>query len=198
VSKEMLDNAISEKLIDEEYHSQLLLDVAGYTRMAGIPERFVWSSLTEYCTNEAEVRYVIGLKQSLNKKDTEIIGMVYLGTPEGASVHDRMMSIAGACLRNYLNAKVMTVQDVISALKSESMPTNVSVLLIPNFFIGKDQGGHIANWEISSLLGMLYKREQEGRHTVLYVSDQEELLAQYGDSFAQHIAKKFVQINAPA
>ena len=88
----------------------------------------------------------------------------------------------------------MTVQDVIHALKNDSMPSNVSVLLIPNFFIGKKGGGKIANWEISALLGMLYKRQQEGKKTILYVSNKKALEAEYGKTFINHLDGKFVPI----
>ena len=88
----------------------------------------------------------------------------------------------------------MTVQDVILSLKTDSMPSNVSVLLIPNFFIGKKEGGHIADWEISSLLGMLYKRQQEGKKTIIYVSDKKALEAEYGKTFIDHLDGKFIPI----
>ena len=140
------EQAIESGLIDTFTHEMLLADIQGVLRQANIPEKFVWTSIHEYCEAD-EIDYVA----TLNDKNAEAIGMVYVGNITGASVNDRMMAIAGTCLRNYINAKVMTVQDVILSLKTDSMPSNVSVLLIPNFFIGKKEGGHIADWEISSL-----------------------------------------------
>lgn len=185
--------AIENGLIDEIAHSQLLADIDGYTRTAGIQPHYVWTSIHSYCGDD-EIAYVETIKDSLTHQESDAIGMVYLGDIDGASINDRMMSIAGVCLRNYINAKVMTVQDVLSAMKSESMPGNVSVLLIPNFFISRHNGGHIADWEVSNLLGMLYKRQQEGKHTIIYVSDMKELEAEYGESFKKHIHGKFVPI----
>ncbi len=189
MSAVLKEQAIESGLIDVDVHEMLLADIQGVIRQANIPERFVWTSIHEYC-NEDEIDYVA----TLADKNAEAIGMVYVGNIEGASVNDRMMAIAGTCLRNYINAKVMTVQDVIHALKNDSMPSNVSVLLIPNFFIGKKEGGHIADWEISALLGMLYKRQQEEKQTIIYVSDKKALEAEYGKTFIDHMNGKFVPI----
>lgn len=189
MSAVLREQAIESGLIDPVAHDMLLADIQGVVRQAGIPERYVWTPIRDYCA-EDEINYVSTLKDP----DADAIGMMYIGNIDGASVNDRMMSIAGTCLRNYINAKVMTVQDVIHALKSDSMPSNVSVLLIPNFFIGKKDGGHIADWEVSALLGMLYKRQQEGKKTVIYVSDKKALEAEYGKLFIDHLDGKFVPI----
>ena len=183
--------AISDGIIDESAHEQLLADLAGYTRTAGIPEHFVWTSITKYCDKD-EIDYVMDLKKSLAECTGETNGMVYLGAIAKAPVNERMMSIAGVCLRNYINAKVMTVQAVLDAMKTGDLPNNVSVLLIPNFF---DVECHIAKWQISDLLGMLYQRQQEGKHTVVHVTSKEDLEKGYGNSFNKHLfGGKFVVI----
>lgn len=189
----MRDEAIEAGIIDEVAHVQLLSDIAGYTRTAGIPEHFVWTSANEYC-GEDEIEYIGTIKKSLNDRDGVNLGMVYLGDVEGAAINERMMAIAGVCLRNYINAKVMTVQAVLDGIKQGTMPTNVSVLLIPNFFSARADGGRIAEWEVANLLGLLYQRQQDGKHTILHVSNMKELGEEYGSSFKKHLQGKFVTI----
>jgi len=188
----MRDEAIEAGLIDEVQHIQLLSDIAGYTRTAGIPESYVWTSATDYCGDD-EIEYIGSIKKSLTERDG-MNGMVYVGDVDGAPINERMMSIAGVCLRNYINAKVMTVQAVLDALKQSTMPTNVSVLLIPNFFSSRTDGGRIAEWEVANLLGLLYQRQQDGKHTILHVSNLKELGTEYGSSFKKHLQSKFVTI----
>lgn len=189
----MRDSAIEAGIIDEVQHIQLLSDIAGYTRTAGIPEHFVWTSASEYCDG-AELDYIGTIKQSLTDRDGLNNGMVYVGDVEGAPINERMMAIAGVCLRNYINAKVMTVQAVLDALKQQTMPSNVSVLLIPNFFSARADGGRIAEWEVANLLGLLYQRQQDGKHTILHVSNMKELGDEYGKAFKKHLQSKFVTI----
>ena len=188
----MRDEAIEAGIIDEVAHIQLLSDIAGYTRTAGIPESYVWTSATEYC-GEEELAYINTIKKSLHERDGDL-GMVYVGDVEGSPINERMMAIAGVCLRNYINAKVMTLQAVLESLKAQTFPSNVSVLLIPNFFSSRADGGRIAEWEVANLLGLLYQRQQDGKHTVLHVSNLKELGDEYGKSFRKHLSTNFTTI----
>ena len=102
------------------------------------------------------------------------------------------MRMAAACLRNYISAKVMTVQEVISALKVDEIPS-ATVLFIPNFHFGQSNAGKVPQWQISLLLGILYQRQKEGLQTVTYVSDMDAMAQEYGPSIATHIADNFLQ-----
>ena len=183
-----MEAAISKGIIDEDYHDMLLADLEGLTRQAGIPVDYVWQPLSNYI-GEVEYNYVNSLKQDDCK-----LGMAYTGKVADPPVNERMMAIAGACLRNYINAKVMTVQDVLQALKDDSMPSP-TVLLIPNFCMGKTTGGHLADWEKSSLLGLLYRRQQRSQKTIVYVSSKGDLIETLGQPFAEHLYNNFVRIS---
>jgi len=189
----MRQQAVDAGIIDEVQHIQLLSDIAGYTRTAGIPEHYVWTSAKEYC-EEDELEYIATIKKSLHDRDGACNGMVYVGDVDGSPINERMMAIAGVCLRNYINAKVMTVQAVLDGIKQGTMPSNVSVLLIPNFFSSRKDGGRIAEWEVANLLGLLYQRQQDGKHTIVHVSNLTELGDEYGSSFQKHLQSKFVTI----
>ena len=183
MSVALREDAIESGLIDERYHDLLLADLAGLTRQAGIPESYVWTSIHNYC-GERECDFVSQLKEP----DCPL-GMVYMGNIGGRPINERMMAIAGACLRNYINAKVMTVYDVLAALKDGDMPSP-TVLLIPDFY----DGNKVPEWQKNGLLGLLYKREQHNQKTVLYVSDRKGMIQNYGQPFADHMAGKFVPI----
>lgn len=167
-----------EGRMDKEFHARLILDLARFSEVAGIVPDMVWSALSDYCSPE-EVEWVRRMKQDKTN------GLVYTGTLE-VPVEDKMMAIAGACLRNYIDARVMPVQDVITKLKADTMPTP-SVLLIPNFCIDKGSGGDIAQWHISSLLGLLYARLAKNLKTVVYVGSWSALEKNYGDAFKKHL-----------
>lgn len=189
-----MKEAYDSGLIDRGYHERLIADIKGVVQQAGVDESYVWTPMRKYCGDE-EVEYVTDIKLQTQKEDP-VFGMVYIGRVKEAPVNDRMMSIAGACLRNYINAKVMTLQQVIDAMKATSMPSP-TVLLIPNFFLSRSGGGRIAEWEVSSLIGLLYQRQQEGKQTVLYVGDWDGMKAEYGQVFADHIGgNKFVKITS--
>lgn len=179
---EALAQAVEDQIIDPEYHQQLLADLPALTRQAGITEKYVWHSMTKYCSDR-ELDYVLSIKQ----EDCPL-GMYYIGQFD-TPVIERMMAIAGACLRNYLNAKVMTVYDVLECLKEGTMPSP-TVLLIPDFY----DGGSVPEWKKTGLLSMLYKREQQGKKTILYVANEKGLRKEYGQPFMDHIEQKFIEI----
>ena len=106
-----------------------------------------------------------------------------------------MMGVAGACLRNFVEAKVMTIQELLSDLKAGD-PPDVTVLLVPNFFIEKSEGGKIADWHIAELLGVLYARVAKGQQTFLYVSNFDSLRKTYGEPIALHLQNNLRAIAA--
>ena len=181
------ERAIADGLIDEKYHDQLLADIEGVTRQAGIPQEYVWSPLHDY-VDDLEFAYIASLK-----KDDCKLGMTYMGKFDKPTINERMMAMAGTCLRNYINAKVMTVQDVLQALKTDTMPSP-TVLLIPNFCMGKKSGGHLADWEKSNLLGLLYRRQQKSQKTIIYVSSLSDMEADLGQPFVDHVRSNFLTI----
>lgn len=183
------EQLIEAGLLDPDYHDQLLVDIDSLARQAGIPVGYVWVPLKDYCGGQ-EYAYVEKLKHESCK-----IGMTYIGSFEKPTIHERMMAITGTCLRNYINAKVMTLQDVLVALKTDDMPSP-TVLLIPNFCMGKKSGGHLADWEKSNLLGLLYRRQQRSQKTILYVSSLADMEADLGQPFVDHIRSHFLTIKA--
>ena len=174
--------AIDDGLIDPEYHDQLLADLPAVVRQAGIPEKYVWRSVREFA-GKSELAFL----RKLQAEDSPI-GLMYVGKFDD-SINERMMTLAGACLRNYVNAKVMMLYDILQCLKEGDMPSP-TVLLIPDFY----NGAPLAEWQKSSLLGMLMKREQNNQKTVLYISDPQAMALEYGDAFAKQIANSFVRV----
>lgn len=169
-------------ILDREYHRRLIANLDTHLERAGIPFPYIMSPLAKFCSVE-ELVWVQHIRQ-----DTDY-GLCI--TDEGeASVIDKMMAIAGVCLRNYIDARVMTVQQVVAALKDGTMPMP-TVLLIPNFFLAGDTEGTVASWEVSELLGLLYSRLGAGRKTVLYVQNWKALEKEYGKVFAKHILSHY-------
>ena len=180
--------AFKSGLLDKEFHERLLTDLEQLTGKAGVPMHAVWSRLSDYCTS-SEVAWVKDLRTSLD------CGLVFYGDNFAINVEDKMVAIAGVCLRNYTDARVMPVQDVIRRLKDDNMPSP-TVLLIPNFCIHKDGGGDLPTWDTSHLMGLLITRSGKGLKTVLYCQSLEVAEKQYGPLFRKHLEAKYALANA--
>lgn len=175
----MIDESVFEAgILDRTYHDRLLLNLDGFCKRAGVPQQFVLTRLNQYCTPK-EVEWVRALRRPTK------FGLCFTGKSD-AEVLERMLAIGGACLRNYIDSRVMSVQTVLGYLKADNMPTP-TVLLIPNFYLEKDEGGDQPSWLVSYLLGMLYSRLGSSLKTVIYVQDLNGLGKRYGAAFKAHI-----------
>lgn len=113
-------------------------------------------------------------------------GLIYHGDVFEIPVEDKMMAIAGACLRNYIDARVLTVQNVLQMLKNNTMP-DCTVCLVPNFCMSNMDNKSVAPWEAAALLGWLYSRMAKNLKTVLYVGSMTSLEVSYGAAMLKHV-----------
>jgi len=177
-----LQQAYTDNVLDEKVHGRLVQDIDRIASVANIPTNMILRSMSEFCS-KSEIEWV---KQIRTRSDDDKLNLAYVGEDSKTPIESRMMSVAGACLRNFIDARIFTVQEVI-ALMAEHRMSDPSVLLIPNFFISKNQGGHISSWHISTLLGLLISRLAAKKVTVLYIDNLKMLELEYGKPFSQHI-----------
>lgn len=181
----------AEKVLpDEQFHQSLIADIDNVARAANIPIDMIWAPMAQYCT-QVEIDYVAALRRQSQSGN---YGVVITAKRPQHSMITRFTAITGACVRNYVNARVMTLQDVLECIKASEMPTP-TVLLLPNFYVGVKTGGRVAEWQTQGLLSMLYQRQAEGLQTFLYVSSMKELEDYYGAAFCQHLRENMVMID---
>jgi hypothetical protein len=186
-----LQLAYDSGVLDPSIHSRLAQNLDHYAQRANILKPMITMKMSSFACTQAEIAYVKAIKRRASEG---LYGLMYQGIQK-TPVMTRMMAIAGACLRNFIDARVMILQDVLAALK-EGTPPDVSVLLIPNFFIAREEGGKIAEWHIAELLGFLYARMAQGQQTFIYVSNFEALKKTYGEPVALHLHHHFRAIDA--
>lgn len=183
--EKLIAGAFNKGVLDEVFHARLLDNLDNYVKQSGIQVKYVTTGLSKYCSKE-EIDWVVKLQGEMDS------GLVYSGELKNP-IEDKMMAIAGTCLRNYTSARVAPLQSVLAMLKDNDLPKE-KVLLIPNFCLGKNEGGSIPHWEVSALLGMLYSRLTENKKTVMYISSTEALTVTYGDVFLQHFKAHYTFI----
>ena len=186
-----LTEAYNAGVLHPEIHGRLVSNLEGFARRANIMESMIMHKMSAFDCSKAEIDYVRAIRR---KADENVYGLVYIGK-ETKPVLTRMMGVAGACLRNFVEAKVVTLQELLSDMK-EGHPPEATVLLVPNFFVAKSEGGKIADWHIAELLGLLYARMVRGNQTFMYVSDMDALRKTYGDPIYQHLSNHFQGVQA--
>lgn len=179
------EEVFSSGLLDKVHHERLIANLDNVSKIAGVPPKFVWTKLSAFCSKE-EIEWVRRIR-SADSSGLALTGKL------SSSVDNKMMVMVGAFLRNYIDARVMTVQDVIQRLKDDDMPSP-TVLLVPNFCVEKGEGGDIPQWQVSSLLGLLHTRLSKQQKTVLYAPSLSALEKQYGQPFRAHVEAHYTVI----
>lgn len=177
------EEVFKSKLLDKDFHERLIQDLQQVVSTAGVPVNAVWMRLSTHCC-EKEMMWVKNMRSASN------CGLIFIGANFPVPAEMKMTAITGVCLRNYTDARMMPVQEVIKRIKDDSMPSP-TVLLIPNFCLDKTNGGDVPSWEISSLMGLLLSRVGKGLKTVLCATSMAVVQKQYGDSFKALIESKF-------
>jgi hypothetical protein len=178
-------------LLDPVYHAALLRDVETIVRTANIPPSMLNRSMVGLCS-QSEIDYIKGIRRHAGNG---VYGLLLHGLTPSVSPLERFSAMAAACLRNYIDARLLTLQDVLEFLDEGTMPSP-TVLLVPNFFVGID-GGTVSKWLVPELLGMLYARQAAGLQTVVYVQDLSALGGAYGSACAMHLnSDHFIKADA--
>jgi hypothetical protein len=178
----------AHKILIPEHHQRLVQNLASVAQTAHIPPQYIYRySMADHCT-QAELDWVRTLH---SHEDEDCAGLIYEG--KQPKLDQRMMTMAGAFIRNYIDARVYPVQDIVQMLKRGKKPEG-TIILVPNFFLTKENGGHVATWEVSALLGWLYDRYGSSQQTVLYVQSLTAVEQEYGTSFKDHIDEHFQKL----
>ncbi len=168
-----------DKVIDPVRCERILADLEGISSRTNIHESFILEGMSRWCSEE-EVEWVTGLLPALDVGD--VTGLAYSGIT--TRLVDRMQAIGGACIRNFVEARMVTLEDLIDYDHS-----NVTVLLIPDFYTGE-----LPAWKRTKLLSMLLGRHAVRQATVLYISNVEKMKQDYGETLCQHITETFKPI----
>lgn len=156
-------------VLDEKIHRRIIADIERYAERAGIPPEAIATGLEHYC--EAwEIEWVRGFLLSRRQPPC---GFVYNRTDNAAN---RMIGITGCMVRNFLDARMMSVSEAI-----ENRPT-CALLLVVGI-----QSNSTA-WKMSELADLLTARMTQGRATVTCVEDL-EILKQTHPDLAKVLSK---------
>lgn len=165
--------------INSTEHGRIIADMERVSLIAGVQERFVKQSMSEYCSPE-EIDWV----KQFNKYRTEgVPGLVLEG------VHNpdtRCQAIAGAFIRNFIDARVMPLNQVLELQEGGAMPSP-TVLLIPNLFMVSVMK-NVPVWKVQIVYDLLLQRSVQNKPSVAYVENLGDLKKTYGVPFGDFLS----------
>lgn len=184
--------AYASGVLKEGVHDRIVADLNFYASDARISVDKLWTSL-KGVASDSEITWVMNFRANVQHG---IYGLVLHGANEDYDAVDRFSAIAGALVRNFVRARVMTLGQVLDSLDDGVIPEH-SCLLIPNFHLGSADGkATLPAWKVSRVLDLLLARKVAGHQTVVYVEDLDLMAKDYGAQAAQHIANHFAGADA--
>lgn len=166
------------KVLKRERHERLVDDLPRIATQAGIPVAALDRGMAESGCSSIEVEWVVHYHAHL--AGDEPGGLILAGKFKPAPVI-RMHAMAAAFLRNYLDARVVSLATLTG---DEDADIDPRVLLVPDFFQDSTTGGAaLPHYKFARLHGLLLERFSMRRGTVMHVDSMSGVRAAYGQSF---------------
>lgn len=160
-------------ILDPARHARLLADIDHICSVARVPRLYVETSMKQHC-DAAEIEYVVNFRLYR----TSMAGLVIA---EQVNPDTRCMAICGALVRNFIDARVYSVTDVLEAVQGQDVP-EPTVMIIPNLYVPS-----LPKWKSSLLYDVLLRRLAGSLPTVVAVESMMALRKDYGETFFQHL-----------
>lgn len=174
-------NAVMEpvSVLDKSRHARLIQDIDHICAIARVPRLYVETSMKQHC-DAAEIEYVVNFRVYR----ASVAGLVIA---EKDNPDTRCMAICGALVRNFIDARVYSVTDVLEAVQGQDVP-EPTVMLIPNLYVPS-----LPKWKSSLLYDVFLRRLSGNLPTVVAVESMMNLRKDYGETFFQHLTSHYKQ-----
>lgn len=150
-------------------HDPLVAEIGRIAHEAGITQNDVTGAF--YHITNFELEYLTGFRRT---DVTGQLGLIYVGQQDPA-VGDRCRSICGALLRNFITARMIVREELVSELFDKRRQPNASLVAVPDFSY-KDAPAATRRALASWLMGRIAR----GRQTVIGVSDKAAISDLFG------------------
>jgi hypothetical protein len=176
----------ADSVLDNDVHKRLIADLPRLADTANVPISMIHHSAKTY-VSATTLDWVRQYRQNRQKATSLMIEGMQPIAPE-----TQMFAIAGVLLRNFIDARLLSLNDLIKAANtnSEDEFPSPTVILIPNLFV-VTSGKSLTSWQIQTVYDILLKRRIADKLTVVYVQSMDALTDAYGELFAQHLLQNY-------
>lgn len=177
-------NAEADSILNEEIHARLLDQIEQVATTARVPRYMIHESASKYLTGP-ELEWLKNIRKARLHGQ---VGLALVGQQGTVAVETKMMAMAAALVRNFIDARVIPLAELLP--ESTSTMEHPTVLFIPNFYV-VSHGKPLASWQLQQLHSLMLKRFVEQRVTVLYIQSMDKLEAHYGEGITTHIKQNY-------
>ncbi|NIT54908.1 MAG: hypothetical protein GWN00_01270 [Aliifodinibius sp.] len=175
------------EVLQPTVHFRLVENLQRFTSEAGIAKKYAYQSMSAF----AKVPEIDWMRKYKSHRNDGVYGICFV---KAKHCLPRMSAMVGACLRNYISAKVITLSDLIEGLK-KGVKYDQDFLAIPNFALSQTAGGDIASWQVPALLSLLLDRAMQEKYTAVYIHSISAVNIIYGKSMVDHLNEYFTMVS---
>lgn len=165
-------------VLDAVVHERLIQDIKSISEMSGIPALMIRTSMADYCA-EPEKKWV----REFQIHRAQGSGGLCLVGGDSATADDRLKAIGAALIRNFIDARVYMLNELIDMMDTGDTPSP-TVMLLPSFYLGSYS---YPEWKVQKLHELLMHRVGAAKQTVLYVENLTGMNERYGTAITQYI-----------
>jgi hypothetical protein len=156
-------------------HDRLVEDAPRWARIAGIPVAMLAERAEDHCS-PGEVKWANAYPERAHRGEGG--GILYVGNMDPPAVR-RMQALAAKFIRNYIDARVVTLDEYLAAQRDGDAP-QCSVLFVP--LVHAAASTRVPDWRVQALAAVLVERAMQ--HTGIHVDDWGAFVAAYGQGVA--------------
>jgi hypothetical protein len=181
---QLVEQAIEDGVLDEDFHAPIIRRLDFFSEQTRVPVTHICSSATNHLSPD-ELKKI----QKFPEWTSDGVGglMVYGKTQR--SITELFCAIGGWFIRNKLDARVYTIQELANdaRLDGPGLP-DCRILLLPDFFV---LNRNVNDWIRQTLDTVIYSRYAEGKFTIIYSEHIETMKGNYGGPLTMHFMKTY-------
>ena len=181
----MMGVAMGMTVLKAGVHDRLVQDIDQVAAMSRVPASMIRQSSVGVLS-PALVKYIASFRKLRE------LGLAngYLTAPLKKTPERIMMAMAAALIRNFIDARVFTLQNLIAADEDYLIPTAIFVPNFQNTFVGKPLASH----QLQKLYSILLDRAVQDKVTVLYVENKARMMEQYGTAISDFVLSSYTHL----
>lgn len=155
-------------VLDDEKYNRLKQAMSDIVLQSHVPQKFIETSAVG-SIDKADMDYLLSFSDL--RKEGKLGGYLKFGGIQNIKFN----YMAGALIRNFIDARVLTIEQALDL--GDSNPT---VLFLTDFCIASEDSKPLPSWKTQQIYDLILHRFDGKRQTILSATSQGSILKNYG------------------
>lgn len=173
-------------VLKRKVHQPLVADLERLAHQAGVAPHWIAEPLSAHA-GEVELGWARKFRRLGQWRGLAYIGP-YIAQGAREDVGDRMAALCGALVRNFVDARVRTIEEVLEEPEARYW----TALLLPSFCT--EDAAALLPRQRRAVAELVLARAADAMQTVVYAPSYESVVAAYGQPTADVVQRRFLRV----